>query len=350
MSDSSAGRREHRIREVLSTWYRGARRDLPWRRSRDPYAIWVSEMVCQQTRVAAAIPYYDAFIEEFPTVRALAEAPVDRVFALWSGLGYYARARNFHAAARQVMESHGGQVPTDREAFRALPGVGDYTAAAVLSIAWGVPLAAVDGNVRRVLSRLDDLDGPSPASLQDRATQLLDRDAPGEWNQAVMELGALVCTPAAPRCDECPLSSHCLALERETVAERPGPRRKTKVRNVHLAAVWDSTSAGVVLEHRPVGGGIWPGLWMTPLVELEPGDDPVAACVKEGLVGGARTETDPVIHVLSHRRIHLQLVKGSWPNPGVRRVLPSHWNEIGVPAALHRLLEAIERISIVPQV
>lgn len=337
----SAGR-DDAIRAELVAWYHAHRRDLPWRRTRDPYSIWLSEVVCQQTRVATAIPYYETFLATFPTVRDLSEAPLDRVLALWSGLGYYARARNFHAAARMVTDAHGGRLPGAAAAFGALPGVGAYTTAAVLSIAFGVPLAAVDGNVRRVLSRLDDLENPSPAQLQGRASELLDVDDAGSWNQAVMELGALVCTPKSPQCEACPLSGRCLARRRGTVSIRPAARAKTRVRDVHVAAVWDSTADGVLLERRPGGTGIWAGLWMTPLVEFADGGDPVASCAEEGLVRAAMMTEKPVVHVLTHRRIHIYPVTGTWSTPGLRRVPPDRWGELGVPAALHRLREWVE--------
>lgn len=169
-------------------WYEGARRDLPWRRTRDPYRIWISEIMLQQTRVAAVVPYYEKFLREFPNAAALARADQDRVLALWSGLGYYSRARNLHSAARQI--AAGGEFPREYESIRALPGVGDYTAAAISSIAFGSPHTAIDGNVRRVVARLAGQD-----EIGDLPHQLLDRRDPGRWNQAMMELGATLCLP-----------------------------------------------------------------------------------------------------------------------------------------------------------
>lgn len=221
-----------RRRTALLGWYRRHRRDLPWRRTRDPYAILVSEFMLQQTRVAVVADRWRRFLDRFPTVEALAAAPEDDVLALWSGLGYYRRARNLQAAARTVRERHGGRLPADPAALRELPGVGAYTAAAVASIAFDRPAALVDGNVARVLARWfrlrgDPRDGATARRLQRLATELVPRDGTaGEWNQALMELGALVCVPRGPRCAECPVVAWCGA-ERGGRPERyPGPGRR----------------------------------------------------------------------------------------------------------------------------
>jgi A/G-specific adenine glycosylase len=208
------------LRRALTRWYDRAKRDLPWRRTRDPYAIWISEIMLQQTRSAAVIPYYERFLASFPNAAALAEAPEAQVLALWSGLGYYARAGNLQKAARVV--SAGG-FPRDYAAIRELPGVGDYTAAAIASIAFGLPHAAVDGNVRRVIARILNDDD---ADVNQQADQLLDRRDPGRWNQAVMELGATLCQPRHPRCAECPLAPHCEAKRHGTAEHLPAKRVK----------------------------------------------------------------------------------------------------------------------------
>jgi A/G-specific adenine glycosylase len=207
------------IRGALTRWYESVRRDLPWRRVRDPYAIWISEVMLQQTRVAAVIPYYEKFLRAFPDAAALAAAPEDRVLALWSGLGYYSRARNLQHAARQIVAT--GEFPRAYQSIRELAGVGDYTAAAISSIAFGLPHAAIDGNVRRVISRLLSRD-----QTGDAADRLLDRDDPGRWNQAMMELGATICLPRDPRCGECPLAKFCAARSRGTQLEFPAKRVK----------------------------------------------------------------------------------------------------------------------------
>ena len=192
------------LRLKLTRWYDRAQRDLPWRRTRDPYAIWISEVMLQQTRVAAVIPYYHRFLERFPDAAALAQAPEPELLALWSGLGYYSRARNLQKAARQILES--GTFPNDYASILELAGVGTYTAAAIASISFGLPHAVVDGNVRRVLARWTN-DGH--ADTQQIADRLLDRRDPARWNQAVMELGATICLPREPLCGECPVAAHC---------------------------------------------------------------------------------------------------------------------------------------------
>lgn len=207
------------IRSALLAWYGSARRDLPWRRTSDPYAIWISEVMLQQTRAAAVIPYYERFLRAFPNAAALARAPQEQVLAMWAGLGYYSRARNLQKAARQIVES--GEFPRDYDSIRALPGVGDYTAAAIASIAFHQPCAAIDGNVRRVAARLA---GSNEAG--DLPPRLLDRADPGRWNQAMMELGATVCLPRAPKCGECPIARFCAANSRHAQHEFPAKRAR----------------------------------------------------------------------------------------------------------------------------
>src|SRR5690242_9122262 len=195
-----AGRELASFRKRLLAWFRQFQRDLPWRRTKDPYAIWVSEIMLQQTRVAAVIPYYERFLERFPDIHSLAAAPQEEVLRLWSGLGYYSRARNLQKAAQHIVERHAGEFPRDVESVRALCGIGEYTEAAILSIAFGAKRAVLDGNVARVLARLEGIRGDLRESrrwksLQNTATNLLDTESPGDWNQAMMELGATVCTP-----------------------------------------------------------------------------------------------------------------------------------------------------------
>jgi A/G-specific adenine glycosylase len=209
------------LRRKLKQWYLRHRRDLPWRRTRDPYAIWISEIMLQQTRVAAAIPYYEKFLGRFPDVQSLAGAAEPEVLAHWSGLGYYSRARNLHRAAGLIADA--GAFPREYEEIRALPGVGEYTAAAVASIAFGLPHAVVDGNVRRVLIRLTN---NAAASVQELSARLMDRAEPGQSNQALMELGALVCLPREPLCGECPWADECEARRHGTARELPPKRER----------------------------------------------------------------------------------------------------------------------------
>ncbi len=205
-------------------WYERNRRDLPWRRTKDPYAIFVSEIMLQQTRVAAVIPYYERFLNRFPRAEDLARASESEVLSLWSGLGYYSRARNLQKAARQIADA--GGFPREYDSIRALAGVGDYTAAAVASIAFDLPHAAVDGNVRRVILRLA---GDAAVDLGATATELLDRRQPGRWNQALMELGATICLPREPLCSACPLTLACEAKRRDLQRVLPPARKKPQI-------------------------------------------------------------------------------------------------------------------------
>jgi A/G-specific adenine glycosylase len=229
------------LRERLLEWFHKYQRDLPWRRNKDPYRIWLSEIMLQQTRVAAVIPFYERFLEHFPTIRALAAAPETEVLRLWAGLGYYSRARNLQRAAKEIVEKHGGEFPRSAEHTLALPGIGNYTAAAILSIAFGARHAVLDGNVARVIARLDavhgDLrEGSRWQALQAAADALLEPEAPSDWNQAMMELGATICTPKSPQCLLCPLAEFCRARQRGLTEVIPEKRKKRATEEVELAA------------------------------------------------------------------------------------------------------------------
>jgi A/G-specific adenine glycosylase len=229
------------FRKSLLGWFRQFQRDLPWRRSKDPYRIWLSEIMLQQTRVAAVIPYYERFLERFPDVVALAEAPQEDVLRLWSGLGYYSRARNLQRAAQQIVATHGGKFPQTEEQALALPGIGSYTAAAILSIAFDAKHAVLDGNVARVLARLEAVRGDLREAgrwqaLQQSAYERLDPKSPGDWNQAMMELGAILCTPRAPQCLLCPVAKFCRARQLGLTETIPEKRKKRASVEVTLAA------------------------------------------------------------------------------------------------------------------
>jgi A/G-specific adenine glycosylase len=231
-----------RFRKNLQAWFLQFQRDLPWRRTNDPYRIWLSEIMLQQTRVAAVIPYYERFLSRFPTVQALAEAPEEEVLRLWSGLGYYSRARNLQNAARQIVAHYNGEFPRDPGEALALSGIGAYTAAAILSIAYQQKLAVLDGNVARVLARLGAVRGDLRKNgtwkkLQRSADQLLDEKSPGDWNQAMMELGATLCTPRSPQCLLCPVGEFCEARKKGLAEEIPEKRVKRKTVEITLAAL-----------------------------------------------------------------------------------------------------------------
>jgi A/G-specific adenine glycosylase len=229
------------IRKRLLGWFRKYRRELPWRINKDPYRIWLSEIMLQQTRVAAVIPYYERFLERLPDICALAEAPEEEVLRLWSGLGYYSRARNLQRAAQQIVARHGGQFPRTVDEALALPGIGSYTAAAILSIAFGAKHAVLDGNVARVLARLDAIEGDLRENgrwrnLQKSADKLLDPKSPSDWNEAMMELGAMVCTPRTPQCLLCPVAEFCRARRLGLTDVIPEKRKKRATVEVTLAA------------------------------------------------------------------------------------------------------------------
>jgi A/G-specific adenine glycosylase len=236
-----AGSELERFQKQLLGWFRQFQRDLPWRRTRDPYHIWVSEIMLQQTRVAVVISYYERFLKRFPDVRALAEAPEEEVLRLWSGLGYYSRARNLQKAAREIFAKHGGKFPEKAEQVLELAGIGRYTSAAILSIAFGQETSVLDGNVARVVARLGAVRGDLREakrwqSLQESADHLLDANSPGEWNQAMMELGATVCTPRSPQCLLCPVAEFCRARQLGIAESLPVKRQKRPTVDVVLAA------------------------------------------------------------------------------------------------------------------
>ncbi|MCB9199179.1 MAG: A/G-specific adenine glycosylase [Flavobacteriales bacterium] len=317
--------------KALAPWYREHHRPLPWRATRDPYRIWLSEVMLQQTRVDQGIGYYHRFLEAFPTVHDLAAASEREVLRLWQGLGYYSRARNLHAAARQVVREHGGRFPADHAALRALPGVGDYTAAAVASIAFGLPEPVVDGNVYRVLARVFGIADPIDSTtgrrtFRELAARLLDPADPGTHNQAVMELGALVCTPRNPACSACPLAARCIARKQDRIAGLPVKQGRTRVRDRWFHYVWVEQDGGIFLRERPAGD-IWQGLWEPPLIEgtRQLGTRAMATALKE-LTGSSPWKLQgplhEVRHVLSHQHLHTRFWTAEAP-AGLRP--PKDW-------------------------
>ena len=254
--------------EALAAWYGRHGRDLPWRRDADPYRVWISEIMLQQTRVAAVIPYYERFLRRFPTVRHLARAKESSVLAAWSGLGYYRRARMLHQAAKQIAGEMRGVFPRTLDGWLALPGIGAYTAAAVTSIAFDVPAAAVDGNVERVLRRITGRERTRKQAFA-AADEMLNHAAPGDHNQAMMELGATVCLPKTPLCGQCPVVDFCATRG----AQPPGER---EVRNRRQVAYGLSRRNGsVYLVHRPADATLMAGMWELPQLEAAPATSPL---------------------------------------------------------------------------
>lgn len=261
------------FREDLLSWFEHEQRDLPWRKDSDPYKVWVSEVMLQQTRVDTVIPYYERFLKKFPTIEKFAEADDESILKVWEGLGYYSRVRNLHSATKEVVESYGGIVPDTLDEISKLKGVGPYTAGAILSIAYGKPEPAVDGNVMRVLSRIllirEDIAKPSTRKIFEKAVyELIDKDNPSYFNQALMELGALICTPTSPSCLLCPVREHCLAFQEGVAQELPVKTRKKSTKQVNwLTAVLKTSDDRFLIRKRP-DQGLLAKLWEFPGIEV----------------------------------------------------------------------------------
>lgn len=294
-----------RFRRALLRWYDANRRDLPWRRTHDPYRIWISEIMLQQTRVAVVIERYRRFLRRFPSVRSLARAKENSVLAEWSGLGYYRRARNLHAAARVVMRERAGQFPRSVEELRTLPGVGRYTAAAVASIAFAEPVAVVDGNVDRVLGRVFKV-RMSGEKAWSAAQELLETQRPGDFNQAVMELGATICLPGQPLCGECPVRKFCKTRGRDQSRKLKPPQHNREIAYL-LARREDS----VLLARRPASYSLMPGMWELPEVIRKRSHTRPLFSLKHSI-----TVTNYRVHVVASQR-----AKAS----PTRRPVPSQW-------------------------
>ncbi|OGH55739.1 MAG: A/G-specific adenine glycosylase [Candidatus Lindowbacteria bacterium RIFCSPLOWO2_12_FULL_62_27] len=299
------------FRRALLGWYRRHRRDLPWRRTRDPYRILVSEIMLQQTQAVTVVPYYERFLKAFPTVQALARARREKLMKLWEGLGYYARARNLHEAARRIVRDCGGRVPRDPEVFSNLPGAGPYTTAAVLSIAYGAPLAAVDGNVRRVIARLYDIGRPLASDdreVRERADRLLEDRHAGDFNQAMMELGARICVPTNPACLLCPVRPHCAAFAGGTVGRRPVTQARRARPHKRVVAAVIRKNGKILIGLRPWDQGLLGGLWEFPGGKIEPGESPETAVRREMQEEiGADVEAGPAVSTVDHVYTHLSI-------------------------------------------
>lgn len=343
------------VRAALVRWYRQNQRDLPWRRRSDAYAIWISEVMLQQTRVDTVIPYYERFLERWPDVQALASADPEAVRAAWSGLGYYRRARLMLDAARAVVADHGGALPRELSALRGLPGFGAYTAGAVASIAHGTPTAAVDGNVVRVLARLACIEGDSTKGApRKQVDELAERLAtqpgdgtPGEWTQALMELGATVCTPKSPRCGACPLTTHCRARAHDRIGHIPPARKRPERSTIRLWALVLTTPEhdAVWLAQRP-SEGLFALLWTPPLSEAE-----APMHTQAHHLGAAGLHAAGVVkHALTHRDLDLEVWAGTLAtSTELRRVALTALDEVGLPSIAVKLLRAgLPRATLAP--
>ena len=296
----------------LLDWYAQHARSLPWRGILDPYAVWVSEVMLQQTRVETVIPYYQRWMEHFPTVSDLAQASQQEVLAVWEGLGYYSRARNLHRAAQLVVGQHGGQLPSDPRALRDLPGIGRYTAGAIASLAFGLDEPALDGNIRRVLARLFNITEParSPAGerrLWELARQLLPPGRAGDYNEALMDLGATLCTPRNPDCGRCPLNHHCQAYHLGVQDERPVVLAKPVVPHYTVTAAVIERRGSFLITQRPPDG-LLGGLWEFPGGKLHPGED-LPACLQREICEelGVSVNVGDLFGIYRHAYTHFRV-------------------------------------------
>lgn len=276
----------HEINDLLLSWYKNHRRSLPWRGESDPYLVWISEIMLQQTRVETVIPYYRKWKEHFPTLRSLALASEEEVLLLWEGLGYYSRARNLHSAARRIFDQMGGKFPHDVVQLQSLPGIGEYTAHAIASICFNVPVIALDANIKRIFARLLDLEDPvtspsSKTSMEELGEALLHEVNAGDLNQAFMDLGSLVCLPGNPDCKQCPLNRSCVSHKNGTQTERPAVTKKKAIPTYQVVAAAIQKESGIFLLAKRPKGGMLPGLWEFPGGKVEAGEDDETALTRE---------------------------------------------------------------------
>ena len=332
---------------LLTWWDQHGRKDLPWQRRNDPYRIWVSEVMLQQTQVKTVIPYFNRFVDQFPDLSSLAAAPEDDVMAAWSGLGYYARARNLLKAARICLTDHAGELPQTPEALAALPGIGESTANAIYSQAYDKPAVILDGNVKRVLARYFAIEGwPGKSSIHkqlwETAGQLLPAKRGADYSQAIMDLGATLCTRSKPDCDECPVNNDCKAFKTDTVSQYPNPRPPLKItrKSFQMLILTDDTG-NVLLERRPPAG-IWGGLWSLPA-------DDNGIPVQQRL--GVNSNNLQPLPILQHQLTHIHMTM----HPLIGHTEPAttgvectadqrwfgqqEWSALGLPKPVRHLLE-----------
>lgn len=302
------------VSNELILWYLKNKRELPWRTTQDPYYIWVSEIILQQTRVAQGLSYYIRFIETFPTIESLARASQDQVLKLWQGLGYYSRARNMHHAAKQIVEKHNGKFPGNYKDLLTLKGIGEYTAAAVASLAFNEPVAVADGNVIRVIARLFALEQPvdKPLIIKEikaLANELLNKEKPALHNQAMMEFGALQCIPANPACESCILNNKCLALKYKLTGVIPVKSQKINIRSRYFYYLVIHSDTGIYFQQRGAGD-IWEGLFEFPLIEAK---ESIQGGLLKSIIEKKINKDEFVIeyisdekkHILTHQRLHV---------------------------------------------
>lgn len=338
--------------EKITAWYIGNRRDLPWRKTEDPYRILLSEIMLQQTRVDTVIDYYQRFIARFPDAAALAEAAEEEVLTLWAGLGYYSRARNLHQAARQIVQNYGGKFPSSFEDIIKLPGIGDYTAAAIMSIAFHQPYPAVDGNVKRVVSRLAEIENISGPTALREIKAVVEKMIPSahvnSFTQAMMELGALVCLPRSPQCGCCPLSSDCLAYRNGHPGDYPQPRTRMALKEIYYTVALIEEK-GKILMHFRGQETLLARMWGLPMAECTDEETAPALFYKTyGLVLHNPAALGSVCHTFSHQKWHLQIYGYSLDRKS--SLHPElHWQplaeiaKLAVPTAFKKVLAFTDR-------
>lgn len=328
----------------IRDWFRLNGRDLPWRQTKDPYKIWLSEIILQQTRVDQGLNYYLKFIEHYPTIQDLADAEEKDVLNLWQGLGYYSRARNLHFASKQVVDQFNGTFPDSYSSILELKGVGKYTAAAIASFAFKEAKGVVDGNVFRVLSRVFDIEEPIDSTKGQKmfhslADELISDTHPDEHNQAIMELGALICTPKSPNCENCPVNEMCLAFSKGNIDERPVKSKKTKVTDKFFHYLVIKNKGHVLLEKRT--SGIWKNMYQFPLIETESKDLPGVLNKQDAKSSYER------LHILSHQRIHaifheLKELPASLKTNNYLNVALESLGDYPIPRLIDRYLEDVD--------
>jgi A/G-specific adenine glycosylase len=336
------------IAEELLQWYQLNKRDLPWRDCNDPYKIWLSEIILQQTRVQQGMPWYLSFISAFPTIHDLAQSSEEKVLKLWQGLGYYSRARNLHATAKIIARNLKGQFPDEPEELLKLKGVGPYTAAAIASFAFGKPVIALDGNLLRVGSRIFGIESPidenvTRKQIESEFLRVMPRKKSGEFNQSLMDLGAEICTPTTPACSDCPVAIYCSARRENKVEQLPKKKSKTAVKQVHIYYFVLRSNKGILLRHR-TQDGIWKNMYDFPAVES---DEPLTPMPFPPLSGFQAPESPPeylgtITHALSHRKINASFYL--WKSSGFKPEESFFWksrsrcNDLPLPRLIEKAL------------